>query len=102
MEKKKLKKLVLKKEIIVSLSNVEENSLRGGATVNENYLCDVYSVFLWTLCYGNNQPTACLGPSSPGGNCPDGDTEGILCLSEYQCISIDINISCISCDCNYA
>jgi hypothetical protein len=68
MEPRKLKKLVLKKETIASLSNHAQNSIRGG----ESVLDCLFSAFAWTLCgeAGSCPPATCpkYGGGDGGGN----------------------------------
>jgi len=56
METKKLKKLVLKKETIVNLSNFEQNGLRGGDT--GDWICAINQYLTYTLSHYD--PANCI------------------------------------------
>lgn len=77
MEKKKLKKLVLKKDVVSRLENVEMSQMKGGT---------VLSLLGWESCFtaNCNRPTQCV----------DGNSGGIACES-YACDSdVCTNYSC--------
>jgi hypothetical protein len=68
MAHKKLEKLVLKKEIIASLSKLDQNLIKGGDTLFG--LCDFVSDMTAqaTACVGN---ASCYGDSCIWGDCYD-------------------------------
>jgi hypothetical protein len=70
MAQKKLKKLVLKKEIIVSLSERNQNLIKGGDTLFTlcEYVSDVTAQL--TACVGN---ASCYGNSCDLGDCDNYD-----------------------------
>ena len=84
MEPKKIKKLVFKKETVSSLSNNEQNLIRGG--YGDSGVGCLLTPFAWTLCgaAGSCPANACDPPP------PDTNLDG-------QCYSKGIYLSCENC-----
>jgi hypothetical protein len=82
MEKKKLKKLVLKKDIVSKLGNAELNQMRGGAGPFTTAVLD-------SLVYGSCDVVTCQGGGGGGGASP-------YCQTYQSCAAVE---SCVPMQC---
>jgi hypothetical protein len=100
MEKKKLKKLVLKKEVITNLSDSEQSKVKGGGDT-QGFWC--YTAEYITYINSYIEPANCIGGYANSEisycYCTNGDNTCATCngMTCVNCISIDI-----SCDSVYA
>ncbi len=89
MEKRKLKKLMLKKETISNLSKFEQGVIMGGE-VSKYYIDCVVSLFAWTLC----DTEGCNSCTCPPPKDTRLDTD---CYSMDTCPESKVGNSCETC-----